>query len=142
MKICLLSSSKDCSLEFKDKVSDLIDTLSNHLIICAKSDTGLMNFIYQKVYTKNMTKEECDICIILPGGIGTLYEMLEMISREKPILIYNIDGFYTSFIDFIEELKTLHYIDRELNMYVFNSLNELNDFININLLYKNVKNST
>ena len=142
MKICLLSSSKDCSLEFKDKVSDLIETLSNHLIICGKSDTGLMNFIYQKVYTKNMTKGECDICIILPGGIGTLYEMLEMISREKPILFYNIDGFYTSFIDFIEELKTLHYIDRELNMYVFNSLNELNDFININLLYKNVKNST
>ena len=131
MKICLLSSSKDCSLEFKDKVSDLIDTLSNHSIICRKSDTGLMNFIYQKVYTKNMTKGECDICIILPGGIVTLYEMLEMISREKPILIYNIDGFYTSFIDFIEELKTLHYIDRELNMYVFNSLNELNEFTNL-----------
>lgn len=130
MKISLFSSSKDCSLEFKDKVSDLIDILSNHLIICGKSDTGLMNFIYQKVYKKNMTKGECDICIILPGGIGTLYEMLEMIYYEKPILIYNIDGFYTSFIDFIDELKTLKFIDRELNIHVCNNLNELTECIN------------
>jgi predicted Rossmann-fold nucleotide-binding protein len=89
-----------------------------------------MNFIYQKVYKKNMTKGECDICIILPGGIGTLYEMLEMIYYEKPILIYNIDGFYTSFIDFIDELKTLGFIDRELNIHVFNNINEINKYIN------------
>ena len=51
-----------------------------------------------------------DAFIIFPGGIGTLDEMSEILSRKylgfhgKPIVIYNLDGFYNGLRDLIDSM--------------------------------------
>lgn len=71
-----------------------------------------------------------DVCIVLPGGIGTVYEMVQILCHndveriEKPILIYNVDGFYSTFLDFIDEMKSLGFIDFHMNMTVASTLEE------------------
>ncbi|XP_074294503.1 putative cytokinin riboside 5'-monophosphate phosphoribohydrolase LOG6 [Silene latifolia] len=51
-----------------------------------------------------------DCFIALPGGYGTLEELLEVISwaqlgiHDKPVGILNVDGFYNSFLTFIDKI--------------------------------------
>jgi uncharacterized protein (TIGR00730 family) len=53
----------------------------------------------------------CDAFIALPGGIGTLDEILEVmvanqlkLIKEKPIVIYNPDGFFDHLVQQIETM--------------------------------------
>ena len=47
--------------------------------------------------------ELCDACTVLPGGIGTLDETIELVVwrqiglHDKPILLVNIDGYWNPF---------------------------------------------
>ncbi len=62
---------------------------------------------------KMMMFEEADAFAILPGGIGTLEEVIELLSwrrlalHDKPIVFYNPDNFYDRlfglFQQFIDE---------------------------------------
>ena len=76
-----------------------------------------------------------DVCIVLPGGIGTVYEMVQILCHndveriEKPILIYNVDGFYSTFLDFIDEMKSLGFIDFHMNMTVASTLEEVEKWL-------------
>lgn len=51
---------------------------------------------------KTRMYEESDLFVILPGGIGTLEEMIEILSwlrlelHEKPVLIYNYLGYWAA----------------------------------------------
>jgi uncharacterized protein (TIGR00730 family) len=62
---------------------------------------------------KSLMAERSDACIALPGGIGTLEELLEIITWRqlglycKPIIILNVNGFY----DYL--LEMLHKIEKE-----------------------------
>ncbi|OFX01859.1 MAG: Rossman fold protein, TIGR00730 family [Alphaproteobacteria bacterium RIFCSPHIGHO2_12_FULL_63_12] len=62
---------------------------------------------------KMMMFEEADAILTLPGGIGTLEEVIETLSwarlalHRKPIVILNIDGFWTPLKDLFE-----HIVDR------------------------------
>ena len=53
---------------------------------------------------------ECDAFVALPGGVGTIDEILEvMIAKQlklidKPVVLYNPDGFYDHFISQIDEM--------------------------------------
>ena len=55
--------------------------------------------------------KRADAFIIFPGGTGTLDEMAEIITLKnlgftgKPIVIYNINGFYDGLIKLFEEMK-------------------------------------
>lgn len=57
---------------------------------------------------KRMMGEESDAFITLPGGYGTLEELMEvttwfqLLIHHKPIVLLNIDGFYDGLIKFIE----------------------------------------
>ena len=70
--------------------------------------------------------EISDAVIALPGGFGTLEEVAEIIVQKqlgynnKPIIFFNIDGFYNELIHFMDEIiakkfahknaKTLYFI--------------------------------
>ena len=49
-----------------------------------------------------------DGCIVLPGGLGTLDEAIEVITwkqlrlHEKPVVVVNIDGFWEPFLVLVE----------------------------------------
>ena len=77
---------------------------------------------------KKLLINKCDAAIVLPGGVGTLEEMADIISLnklkriDKKVIIYNPNGFYDSirilFIKMIDEgflteenLKNVTFVD-------------------------------
>jgi hypothetical protein len=79
-----------------------------------------------------------DMYIILPGGYGTIYELMEVLTLndikeiKKPIIIYNIDNFFDGFINYFDELSQkgfLSYKLNELNVRVSNNPIEVINFI-------------
>lgn len=74
-------------------------------------------FLYDDVETRVVTSmherkmmmfEESDAFVVLPGGIGTLEEVIELLSwrrldlHNKPIIFLNIEGFWQPFFDLID----------------------------------------
>lgn len=60
---------------------------------------------------KQIMDEISDCFIAVPGGVGTLEEMFEIITlrqlgqTEKPLIIYNVNGYFDELISFIEGMK-------------------------------------
>lgn len=60
-----------------------------------------------------------DALIALPGGCGTLEELLEVITWKqlgiinKPIVILNTDGYYTPLIEMLEKAAREHFMREE-----------------------------
>ncbi|KAI9476168.1 MAG: hypothetical protein EXX96DRAFT_576037 [Benjaminiella poitrasii] len=57
---------------------------------------------------KKRMEDECDAFVVLPGGYGTMEEMLEMITwsqlniHSKPIVLLNTKNYFKLFVDWIE----------------------------------------
>lgn len=64
---------------------------------------------------KSMMFEESDAFVILPGGIGTLEEVVELLSwrrldlHKKPVVFYNPDNFWKTLFDLFQ-----HTVDARL----------------------------
>lgn len=58
---------------------------------------------------KKIMEDGCDEFIIVPGGIGTFDEFFQVLTlrelerHNKHIVIYNIDGYYTKLLEYLEE---------------------------------------
>ncbi len=58
---------------------------------------------------KEMMAERCQCAIALPGGCGTLEELLEIITWRqlklfnKPLIILNIDGFFNNLLNMLNQ---------------------------------------
>lgn len=86
---------------------------------------------------KRLMGEESDAFVALPGGFGTFEELLEVTTwyqlgiHHKPIVVVNINGFYDTFLKFIEESISAGFIaERQRNLLnVFESPAEVLDFI-------------
>lgn len=77
------------------------------------------------VVTKNMHDRKrkmadmADACIALPGGCGTLEELMEVITwkqlglYDKPIVILNTDGYYTPLINMLQKAADEHFMREE-----------------------------
>lgn len=48
--------------------------------------------------------DDADIVLILPGGLGTYYDLFKAIKENKKIYLYNKDFFYTPIIKNLYEL--------------------------------------
>lgn len=59
---------------------------------------------------KTIMEEHADFFIVAPGGIGTMDELFEILTlkylkqTDKPIILYNIDGFFNDVVVLIEKL--------------------------------------
>ena len=59
---------------------------------------------------KRLMFEKSDAFVALPGGIGTLEELVEQLTwaqlghHEKPIILANVSGFWNPFLDLIEHM--------------------------------------
>jgi uncharacterized protein (TIGR00730 family) len=66
--------------------------------------------------------EEADAFVALPGGIGTLEELVEQLTwaqlghHTKPILLANIDGFWEPLLDLLRHMRTLEFIRHGLTV--------------------------
>ena len=65
----------------------------------------------------NVMLERSDIILVLPGGFGTIYEFSQAIQNTlcgtylKPIIIYNLHGFFDSLLEHIKKLQTEKFVD-------------------------------
>ncbi|MDD5586011.1 MAG: TIGR00730 family Rossman fold protein [Alphaproteobacteria bacterium] len=65
---------------------------------------------------KRMMVEQSDAFVVLPGGFGTLDETFEILSwkqlglHNKPIIVFNYNGFWTPLLDLIGHMETHGFI--------------------------------
>jgi uncharacterized protein (TIGR00730 family) len=66
--------------------------------------------------------ERADAFVALPGGIGTLEELVEQLTwaqlgrHKKPILILNIEGFWDPLCALLDHMRRLEFIRSELSV--------------------------
>jgi uncharacterized protein (TIGR00730 family) len=70
---------------------------------------------------KRIMFERSDAFVALPGGVGTLEELIEQLTwaqlgrHKKPILIVNIGGFWDPLCALLEHMRTLAFIRNDLS---------------------------
>ena len=77
----------------------------------------MLHDVDELIVTQNMHErkmlmyERSDAFVALPGGIGTLEELVEQLTwsqlgrHNKPIVVANIDGFWTPFLNLLRHMK-------------------------------------
>lgn len=72
---------------------------------------------------KKIMEEGCDQFIIVPGGVGTFDELFQVLTLkdlgrlDKHIKIYNIDGYYTKLLEYIEDCIEKGFIRSKVHEY-------------------------
>lgn len=82
---------------------------------------------------KQLMQDQSDAFVALPGGIGTLDEILSVASsatigyHQKPMILYNMKGFWTPFIALLDDLQRQGLVRGRWQQYiqVVSSLDEL-----------------
>jgi|1048.fasta_scaffold39464_1 hypothetical protein len=60
---------------------------------------------------KDVLMTESDLFIVLPGGLGTLDELFEVLTAntlgfmKKPVIVLNSNGYYTGLIEWLEQIS-------------------------------------
>jgi len=71
---------------------------------------------------KMLMFQKSDAFVALPGGIGTLEELVEQLTwsqlgrHKKPVIIANIDGFWTPFLRLLDHMRTDAFIREHLDV--------------------------
>jgi uncharacterized protein (TIGR00730 family) len=71
---------------------------------------------------KRLMFEKSDAFVALPGGIGTLEELVEQLTwsqlgrHTKPIVLGNIDGFWHPLLSLLDHMRAEAYIRKELEV--------------------------
>ena len=149
---------KDCTelLEEVLKDNDLVFGAWNHGLMkvsydIAKKNNRKVTGMCPEIYKESFNEIECDkqlvttsikdstmkifensdLILFLPGGFGTLYEIISAnyckICKEidLPIVIYNSNGYYTKLLDFINDCIEEKFIpEHELGKYFVASTKE------------------
>ena len=86
---------------------------------------------------KQLMQDMSDVFIVLPGGIGTLDELFTVASastldyHHKPVILYNMKGFWDSLIACLEDLHSKGVTRKQWRSYiqVATSLQELEELL-------------
>ena len=84
---------------------------------------------------KQLMQDQADIFVALPGGIGTLDEILSIAAsatigyHDKKVILYNMKGFWDSLIALLDDLQIKGFTRKDWRTYiaVANSLEELQE---------------
>ncbi len=104
--IGLMNVIADAVLSYGGKVHGVIP---EHLLNRAHGNLTALHVTNSMHERKAMMAELSDAFIALPGGFGTFEELLETITwcqldlHEKPVILFNMDGYYDLLIKFIEQ---------------------------------------
>jgi len=82
---------------------------------------------------KRLMFERADAFVALPGGVGTLEELVEQLTwaqlgrHRKPILIANIAGFWDPFLNLLDHMQASAFVNGRgtLNLLVAESVDEI-----------------
>lgn len=118
---------------------------NNHQVIgitpeIFKEDLSNLNCT-KEIITENILRRteklinESDILLFLPGGIGTIHELLTAIESKrsnefkKPILIYNSNNFFDKLLSFFEKQYQENFTKKSVKT-VYKVFNDYNSLIN------------
>jgi len=98
------------------------------------------DYVYDNIDERQQKLIELgDAYLILPGGYGTHFEMLEVMTKNdigeesKPIFIFNCNGIFDNLIKLVDNLIAERFITRDFNkikVIVSNNALELSSIIN------------
>ncbi len=103
-----------CSTAARDAGGAVLGVIPQFLTHVEAAPSGAEIMVVASMHERKRTMfEESDAFVVLPGAIGTLEEMIELVSwrrlglHDKPILIFNPEGFwdplFTLFDRFVAE---------------------------------------
>ena len=108
-------------------------------LIRARMHKGLSEYIFTKDMSERKQKmiELADAFIALPGGIGTLDEITEVLClgqlriHTKPSIFYNVDGFYEPLKEMFAVMEQTGFSHAEGNGRVLfaENINEIEEFL-------------
>lgn len=92
---------------------EVLGIMPRHLIRQerAAADLGTLKIVESLAERKQLMTESADLFVALPGGIGTLDELLEMLTmndlglQDKPVILCASDDFWQPFIAMIERFR-------------------------------------
>ena len=110
-----------------------------------KDYEDICDYCSEIIYAKSMDErkklfvEKSDCFIVAPGGIGTLDEFFEVLTLkrlerfDKPIIIFNVYGFYESLFNMIEDIKDKGFISEDFDdlFFVACSVDEILEFLDL-----------
>jgi uncharacterized protein (TIGR00730 family) len=95
--------------------------ITEHLVglEMAHRDISELHIVPDMAVRKKRLVEESDIILVLPGGMGTLDELFEIVTlnqlavTNKPIVIYSPAGFYNALLQFVEHQINEGFVNRK-----------------------------
>ena len=86
---------------------------------------------------KDIMLRECDVCVALPGGVGTLDEVFSVMAsatlgyHKKRVIFYNVNGFWDGIISFLNGLEEQRFSrgNMKSRYAVANTLEELSELL-------------
>ncbi len=111
-------------------------------------DGVLFDSCTELMYTETMRirkhnlEERSDAFIVAPGGIGTFDEFFEIFTlknlgrHNKPIILFNVNGFYDDLIAMLEKKTELGFIKKDAmnKLFISDSIDEIFDYLKKELL--------
>ncbi len=110
-RVGLMGLAADAALALGGRVVGIIP---EHIQKLEVDHRGLSELVVvDSMHTrKQMMVERSDAFIVLPGGIGTLDELFEIITwrqlqlHDKPVIVVNVDGFWDPLLALMGHLET------------------------------------
>ncbi|CAI5758443.1 unnamed protein product [Candida verbasci] len=104
---------------FNDKLKESIDNHDGSTPIPDSKEYGKTTLVKDMHTRKKLMGQEANAFVALPGGYGTLEELMEVVTwhqlniHNKPIVIFNINGFYDNFLKFIKDSINSEFVSRK-----------------------------
>ena len=114
-RVGLMGSLADAALQAGGQV---IGVMPEALVAKEVAHTGLsqLRIVSSMHERKRLMAELADAFVALPGGLGTLEELAEMLTwaqlglHSKPVGLVNVQGYFTRLIDFLDHAVTERFL--------------------------------
>ena len=133
----LMGIVSGATMECGGSVVGVIPTIFSEEIIRSQVVTELVR-VKSMAERKEYLIAHSDAFVALPGGIGTLDEVLEVMVAnqlrqiDKPMYLLNLDGFYNLFLEQLRAMHQMGFVRKgaETSLYTVGSIEEL--FLKLN----------
>lgn len=120
-------------IEHGGKVTGIIPTFLQRRenMLTAVDDLIVTKDMHER---KRLMFEHADAFVALPGGIGTLEELVEQLTwaqlgqHRKPILLANIGGFWSRFVDLLDHMHASGFIRPDLPVH-YHVIDKIEDIV-------------
>jgi uncharacterized protein (TIGR00730 family) len=131
-RVGMMGILSDSALQNNGKV---IGIIPEYLITQKAKHDGLyeLKIVENLHIRKKMMEDAADVFLILPGGLGTLDELFEVLKLKilqqlnQPVIIFNPAGYWDRLIDLIRQMKESGFasIEDEQNFQVASTVEEV-----------------